>query len=52
LYKSVLRVFVASWLLRFKEIESRVNATIDDAVEFAANAPDPDPAEAAGDLYA
>jgi TPP-dependent pyruvate/acetoin dehydrogenase alpha subunit len=37
---------------KLKEIESRVNATIDDAVEFAANAPDPDPADAVSDLYA
>src|SRR4249920_950988 len=35
-----------------KEIESRVNATIDDAVEFAANAPEPDAADAVTDLYA
>ena len=34
------------------DIEARINATIDDAVEFAANAPDPDPSEAAADLYA
>jgi TPP-dependent pyruvate/acetoin dehydrogenase alpha subunit len=34
------------------DIEARVKATIDDAVEFAANAPDPDPADAATDLYA
>jgi pyruvate dehydrogenase E1 component alpha subunit len=34
------------------DIEARVKATIDDAVEFAANAPDPDPSEAATDLYA
>ena len=34
------------------EIEGRVKATIDDAVDFAMNAPDPDPADAATDLYA
>jgi pyruvate dehydrogenase E1 component alpha subunit len=34
------------------EIEARVKATIDDAVDFAMNAPDPDPADAAADLYA
>lgn len=34
------------------EIEGRVNATIDDAVDFAMNAPDPDPTDAATDLYA
>ena len=28
------------------DIEARVKATIDDAVEFAANAPDPDPSDA------
>jgi pyruvate dehydrogenase E1 component alpha subunit len=37
---------------QFADIESRVKATIDDAVEFAANAPDPDPADAVTDLYA
>jgi pyruvate dehydrogenase E1 component alpha subunit len=35
-----------------KEIEGRVKATIDDAVEFAMNAPDPEPTEATTDLYA
>ena len=34
------------------DIEARVKATIDDAVEFAASAPDPDPSDAATDLYA
>ena len=34
------------------EIEARVKATIDDAVDFAMNAPDPDPADAATDVYA
>jgi TPP-dependent pyruvate/acetoin dehydrogenase alpha subunit len=35
-----------------KDVEARVNAAIDDAVEFAINAADPDVAEAATDLYA
>jgi pyruvate dehydrogenase E1 component alpha subunit len=35
-----------------KEIDGRVEHTIDDAVEFAMNAPDPDPGEAVTDLYA
>lgn len=35
-----------------KDVESRITAAIDDAVEFAMNAPDPDRAEAASDLYA
>src|SRR5712691_2080993 len=35
---------------KLKEVESRVAATIDDAVEFAMNAPDPDPADAVTDL--
>jgi TPP-dependent pyruvate/acetoin dehydrogenase alpha subunit len=34
------------------DIEARVQATIDDAVEFASGSPDPDPSEAAADLYA
>jgi TPP-dependent pyruvate/acetoin dehydrogenase alpha subunit len=34
------------------DVEARIKATIDDAVEFAANAPDPDPADAITDLYA
>src|SRR5262249_36423099 len=34
------------------EVETHVKQTIDDAAEFAMNSPDPDPAEAAGDLYA
>jgi TPP-dependent pyruvate/acetoin dehydrogenase alpha subunit len=34
------------------DIEARVRATIDDAVEFAMNAPDPRPEEAVTDLYA
>src|SRR6185295_11013482 len=33
-------------------IEARVATTIDDAVEFAANAPDPAPEDAVTDLYA
>jgi TPP-dependent pyruvate/acetoin dehydrogenase alpha subunit len=37
---------------KIKEIEARVAATIDDAVEFAMNAPDPDPGEAVRDVYA
>ena len=35
-----------------KDIEVRVAATIDEAVEFAMNSPDPDPQDASGDLYA
>jgi len=34
------------------DVENRVKQTIDDAVEFAMNSPDPDPAEAVTDLYA
>jgi pyruvate dehydrogenase E1 component alpha subunit len=34
------------------DIEARVKSTIDDAVEFAINAPDPAPEEAVTDLYA
>jgi acetoin:2,6-dichlorophenolindophenol oxidoreductase subunit alpha len=34
------------------ELEARVKATIDDAVDFAMNSADPDPADAAADLYA
>jgi TPP-dependent pyruvate/acetoin dehydrogenase alpha subunit len=37
---------------KFREVEARVTATIDDAVEFATNAPDPTPADAVTDLYA
>src|SRR5204863_4823707 len=37
---------------KIAEIEQRVNATIADAVEFAMNAPDPDPTDAVTDLYA
>ena len=33
------------------EVEQRVTSTIDDAVEFAVNAPDPAPEEAVTDLY-
>ena len=35
-----------------KETEQRVKSTIDEAVEFALNAPDPAPEEAVNDLYA
>ena len=35
-----------------KEIEERVKATIDEAVDFAMQAPDPTPDEATSDLYA
>src|ERR1700733_6876519 len=34
-----------------KETETRVAATIDEAVEYAANSPDPDPSNAVTDLY-
>jgi TPP-dependent pyruvate/acetoin dehydrogenase alpha subunit len=34
------------------DIEARINAAIDDAVEFATAAADPDPADASADLYA
>src|SRR5215475_6000473 len=34
------------------DIEARVKSTIDDAVEFASNSPDPAPEEAITDLYA
>jgi acetoin:2,6-dichlorophenolindophenol oxidoreductase subunit alpha len=37
---------------QLKELESKVEATIEDAVEFASNAPDPTPEDAVGDLYA
>src|ERR1700674_2314252 len=37
---------------QIKEIEARVTATIDDAVEFAMSAPDPKPEDAVTDLYA
>jgi pyruvate dehydrogenase E1 component alpha subunit len=37
---------------KLKAIEERVKATIDDAVEFAAGAADPQPHEAVSDLYA
>src|SRR5258708_31888797 len=37
---------------KITEIEQHIAATIDDAVEFATNAPDPSPEEAVGDLYA
>src|SRR3954451_9405243 len=35
-----------------KTTEERVASTIEDAVEFATNAPDPDPSDATTDLYA
>jgi len=37
---------------KLKAIEERVKVTIDDAVDFATNAPDPRPDEAVSDLYA
>src|SRR5713226_4202351 len=37
---------------QIKEIEARVTATIDDAVEFAMDAPEPKPEDAVKDLYA
>jgi TPP-dependent pyruvate/acetoin dehydrogenase alpha subunit len=37
---------------KLQEIEQRVTSTIDEAVEFAMNAPDPEPQEAVNDLYA
>jgi pyruvate dehydrogenase E1 component alpha subunit len=37
---------------KLTEIEHRIKATIDEAVEFATNAPDPQPEEAVRDLYA
>jgi acetoin:2,6-dichlorophenolindophenol oxidoreductase subunit alpha len=37
---------------KLREIEARVKQTIDDAVDFAASAPDPAPEEATADLYA
>jgi acetoin:2,6-dichlorophenolindophenol oxidoreductase subunit alpha len=37
---------------KLKEIEGRVNAVIDDAVAFAADASDPNPTDAVTDLYA
>jgi pyruvate dehydrogenase E1 component alpha subunit len=33
------------------EVDARIKATIDDAIEFAMNSPDPDPAAAVTDLY-
>ena len=36
---------------QIKAIDGRIDHTIDDAVEFAMSAPDPDPAEAVTDLY-
>src|SRR5207247_1629597 len=37
---------------KLKQIEARVATTIDEAVEYAANAPDPNPEDATTDLYA
>jgi pyruvate dehydrogenase E1 component alpha subunit len=37
---------------RLRETEERVAAAIDEAIEYAANAPDPRPADAVTDLYA
>src|SRR4029077_17444443 len=37
---------------KLKDVEARVKSTIDDAVEFAMNAPDPSPEDAVTDLYA
>ena len=37
---------------KLRDVEARVKATIDDAVEFATNAPDPTPEDAVTDLYA
>src|SRR5438477_1615470 len=37
---------------KIKEVEARVTSTIDDAVDFAMNAPDPQPGDAVTDLYA
>jgi TPP-dependent pyruvate/acetoin dehydrogenase alpha subunit len=37
---------------KLRAVEARVTAVIDDAVEFAMSAPDPDPADAVTDLYA
>src|SRR5438477_2963529 len=37
---------------KLKETEDRVRSTIDDAVDFAMNAPDPQPGDAVTDLYA
>jgi len=37
---------------QLKELESKVEATIEDAVQFASNAPDPTPEDAVSDLYA
>ena len=37
---------------KLKDVEARVNATIDEAVDYAMNAPDPKPDAAVTDLYA
>jgi len=37
---------------KLKDVEARVKSTIDEATDFAMNAPDPAPEEAVTDLYA
>ena len=37
---------------KMKEIEARIAQTLDEAVEYAMNAPDPVPEDAVTDLYA
>jgi len=37
---------------KLKDVEARVASTIDEALEFALNSPDPEPSEAVTDLYA
>jgi len=37
---------------KLKDVETRVASTIDEAVEYAINAPEPDPKDAVTDLYA
>ena len=37
---------------KMKDIEARVSKTMDEAVEYAMNAPDPSPEDAVTDLYA
>jgi TPP-dependent pyruvate/acetoin dehydrogenase alpha subunit len=37
---------------KMKEIEGRIAQTLDEAVEYAMNAPDPGPEDAVTDLYA
>ena len=50
--KRYRHIFESSGVSIFEEDFSRVKATIDDAVEFAMNAPDPGPDDATTDLYA